>query len=466
MKLRITDYHYKEIRRITSLSFLDGLDFPPETGCILLIGQNNHRIRQTLLVADVLQPQEGDIQEQYEDGLVFSSSYLRLALLQVRERNLAGFLTVHTHPFSDDRVAFSGYDDANDPLLMSNLSELQPSGIFGSLVLGKQSVAGRIWKSEVARFFSFDEIAIVGESLQSINLKGTASASAPEAAAIFDRGLAITNEGALSRLSQMRIGVVGASGTGSLIVELLARAGVKEVLLFDYDAIEDVNLNRILHSRKCDAEAHTNKSLRLAEAINSFDLPTHIIPLPDGDIRKKATALELRSCDLIFGCIDRDWPRLILCELSYQYLIPLIDLGTEIGIGNGTIQSVDSRVSYVAPGRPCLHCSGILSDERIRLEALSNNERERVIAMGYCENINLTAPAVMDLNMRAASYAMLITRHLLQPFLDTPLPTHIKETLTNFSIKAIRIEQMSDCLICSNKARLGIGDAGWLTSMT
>lgn len=464
MKLRITDYHYKEMKQATSISFFDGLDFPPETGCILLLGQNGYQSRPTLLVAGVLQPREGDVQEQYQYGLVFSSAYLRRALFQVRERNLAGFLTVHTHPFSDNQVNFSSYDDANDPPLMSNLNELQPSGIFGSIVLGKRSAAGRIWRPDVSDFCYFDEMVIIGESLQSMSLNGRSSASSPKAAAIFDRGLAITGDGALNQLSQMRVGVIGASGTGSLLVELLVRAGVGEVLLFDFDSIEDVNLNRILHSRKRDAEASTKKSLRLAEAIKSLELPTQIIPVPDGDIRKKAIALDLRSCDLLFGCIDRDWPRLILCELSYQYLIPLIDLGTEIGISDEIIQSLDSRVSYVAPGRPCLRCSGIVSDERVRLEALSDDERERVIAMGYCENINLTIPAVMDLNMRAASYAALIARHLLQPFLDSPLPTHIKEALTNYSTRAIHLEPKSECIICGN-ARIGIGDGGRLTTI-
>src|ERR1035438_10545577 len=101
-----------------------------------------------------------------------------------------------------------------------------------------------------------------------------------------------------------------------------------------------------------------------------------------------------------------------LSEVSYQYLIPLIDLGTEIGASGAEIQSLDARVSFVGPGRPCLFCSRVITQERIRLESYHAAEQERVLAMGYSKDIRLTTPAVMDLNMRAASLAGLFVRHL------------------------------------------------------
>ena len=47
-------------------------------------------------------------------------------------------------------------------------------------------------------------------------------------------------------------------------------------------------------------------------------------------------------------------------------------------------------------------------------------------------------PAVMDLNMRAASNGMMFLRHLLQPFLLTPLPLMVLENLVTYSVKAVR----------------------------
>jgi hypothetical protein len=92
-------------------------------------------------------------------------------------------------------------------------------------------------------------------------------------------------------------------------------------------------------------------------------------------------------------------------------------------------------------------------------------ERDRVIAMGYSEDIRLVASAVMDLNMRAASYAMLVARHLLQPFLDMPLPIHIKESLTNYSIRRINHASRPDCPVCGGGMRVGLADARRLTTI-
>ncbi len=465
MKLRTSEQLNREVLKLTSASFCEGVDFPAETGCLLLVGGNNHPQRSSLLVREVLAPAEGDLKEQEHGALTFSNRYLRRALLRVRELGLAGFLTVHTHPGCDIRVGFSPYDDSNDPELMANLNELQPTGVFGSLVLGARAVNGRLWFPHENEPMALDELVIVGERLESLPLNGRLAEVSPTPSEIFDRSLALTGSGALARLSRMRVAVVGASGTGSLIIELLLRAGVGEIVVFEFDIIKDHNLNRILYARQRDADANIPKAERLREALNETGLPTEIRIIDGGDITNERVALELRGCDFIFGCVDnRDWPRLVMTEVAYQYLIPYIDMGTEIGIDDVGIQSLNSRVSYVSPGRACLLCSGMVSEERVRIEGLEPNEKARVLAMGYSQDVRLDAPAVMDLNMRAASYAMLVLRHLLQPFLDTPLPIHIKEGLTNYSIKRIQSTALEDCHICGPRGRHGFGDALRLTS--
>jgi molybdopterin/thiamine biosynthesis adenylyltransferase len=463
MKLKITENHYGETLSLTAASFLPGVEFPPETGCILLVGGNEHARNPTLLVREVVGPNHGDLKHQEHGAITFSNRFLRRALLRVRELGLAGFLTLHTHPGCDSYVSFSPYDDANDPDLMRNLYDVHPTGVFGSLVRGKRTIAGRLWTSSA--FAGLDEIVIVGERLDSFPLDGKLSDASLVPAAIFDRGLALTGKGALAQLSRMRVAVVGASGTGSLIIELLFRAGVGEIVIFEFDVIKSHNLNRIIYARRRDADEEVAKAERIKEALDETRLTTNVTVIEKGDITNERVALELRGCDFIFGCVDnRDWPRLVMTEVAYQYLIPYIDLGTEIGIDDLGVQSLDSRVSYVAPGRACLVCSGIVSEDRVRIEGLEPEEKARVLAMGYTKDVRMDAPAVMDLNMRAASYGMLVLRHLLQPFLDTPLPTHIKEALTNYSIKRLRVSQRDNCHVCGSSGRQALGDAIRLTT--
>ena len=133
---------------------------------------------------------------------------------------------------------------------------------------------------------------------------------------------------------------------------------------------------------------------------------------------------------------------------------------------DGEVQSLDARVSYVGPGRPCLFCSKVIAQERIRLESLNAEEQARVLEMGYSKDIRLSTPAVMDLNMRAASLAGLFVRHLYQPFLGMPLPHSVRETVTNFSTRQQRFSARDGCVVCNCRARLGCGDAYRLSTRT
>jgi molybdopterin/thiamine biosynthesis adenylyltransferase len=251
-------------------------------------------------------------------------------------------------------------------------------------------------------------------------------------------------------MSRMRFGVIGVSGTGSLLIDLLVRAGAGTIVMFEYDFID----------------GGISKTARATEAIRATGLPTRVQIVKGGDITDPSVAQELMGCDVLFGCVDREWPRLILSEVAYQYLIPVIDMGTEVGLAaeGQELQSLDARVSYIAPGNPCLQCMGLVTSEGLRLEGLSPEELERTIGLGYCRDIRLKAPAVMDLNMRAASLAMILLRHLLQPFIATPLPTSIRESLTNFAIKLRHETSNPDCLICSYSERLGAGARYRLTT--
>ena len=462
MNVRISESDYETVRQLTSLSFQRHVKLRPETGCLLLVAVNPNEQNPSLVVNEILKPGAGDITETATDGLVFSASYLRRALFEVRQRGLAGILTLHTHPLAEDVVRFSEYDDYQDPFLMGNLYDLQPDGIFGSLVLGRNCIAGRLWPSSSTEPAALDRLIVVGERIQVFALFGDPLPTA-QPTELFDRALALTGAGALAFLSKMRIGVIGTGGTGSLMIELLARAGAGEIVAFDFDVCEESNLNRVLHLRRSDVADRRLKADRLAEVVADSGLPTSLIVAPGGDIRNADVATTLAGCDFLVGCVDRDWPRLILCELAYQYLIPLIDLGTEIGVAEANIQSLDSRVSFVGPGRPCLLCSGVVSLDRIRVEGYGTEEQERVLNMGYSTDVRLNAPAVMDLNMRAASMAMLIIRHLLQPFLATPLAHAYRETVTSFHVRSLRFTPRAECAICGT-TRLGTGCAHPLTT--
>jgi hypothetical protein len=160
--------------------------------------------------------------------------------------------------------------------------------------------------------------------------------------------------------------------------------------------------------------------------------------------------------------VDRALPRNLLCKLSAQYLLPYVDVGSEIGGDERGIVCLNSRVSFISPGRACLTCIGVVNARRLRLESLSATEREREISLGYSDDLVMDQPAVMDLNMRAASGGMLLIRHILQPFLREPLPVSISENFVSFRTIAASKARNHDplCPICQQNPHFGYGDCG------
>ncbi len=259
----------------------------------------------------------------------------------------------------------------------------------------------------------------------------------------------------------MTIAVVGASGTGSLVCELLARAGCRRILLIDHDIVRLINLNRILYATAEDARLGVAKVHVVKRGIESLGLGCEVEAVL-GSILDDAILRRVLDADLVIGCVDRALPRHLLSELAFRYLLPYVDVGSEIGGDDRGIVSLDSRVNYVAPGRHCLSCVGVVNSRRLRFESLTEGERKREIALGYCDDLLMTQPAVMDLNMRPASNGVLLVRHLLQPFLREPLPVTISENAVTYKIIPVSVarEENPACPTCRTNQRFGYGECG------
>ena len=457
--LRFAEGDWTQLRRIAAPSFHPGA---AEAGAIGLVGKFEYRGRREYLVSRMLWPQAGEVKEADNHALVFDASYIRRAHLEMRKHKLAGLAFFHSHPRADLRVGFSDYDDFEEPKLVENLREIESSTAVISVVLGKRSQCGRVW--DLGRSHeALKTLIVVGEALREYPLDGSAAAASPRPSEVFSRGNVLTGAGALALLSRMTIAVIGASGTGSLVCELLARAGCRRILLVDFDISKTVNLNRVLHMKVADANAGTPKVEVLKREIEALGLGCEVVCI-HGNVLDRDILKQLRDADVLFGCVDAALPRELLCRFAFQYLRPYIDVGSEIGGDEvAGIAAINARANYVAPGRRCLQCAGIVTSRALRHESLSAAERKRVVAQGYSEDLLLEAPAVMDLNMHAAGYGMMLLRHILQPVLSLPLPVTISENLLTYRTVApdrARAENPK-CPICKANANIGRGDCGF-----
>jgi hypothetical protein len=216
-------------------------------------------------------------------------------------------------------------------------------------------------------------------------------------------------DGTFQLLRQLRIGVVGCSGTGSIVVEQLARNCIGELVLVDSDHVEHKNLNRIVNSTADDAGAERPKTEVLQRAITAMGLGTKVTSF-NKDLMSTEVLQELSTCDVLFGCMDSIDGRHVLNKLASAYLIPLIDVGVRLDAdGVGGIDSIWTVVHTVLPGGSSLLSRGVYDMaalEAASLRRTSPTAYDAQLKAGYIKGIKVDRPAVISVNMQAAAAAV------------------------------------------------------------
>ena len=79
---------------------------------------------------------------------------------------------------------------------------------------------------------------------------------------------------------------------------------------------------------------------------------------------------DLRSCDIVFGCVDGFAQRAELETCTRRYLIPLIDIGMDVHPRvAGQPYRMAGQVIVSMPEKPCMRCLGLLTEDALALEA-------------------------------------------------------------------------------------------------
>ncbi len=170
-------------------------------------------------------------------------------------------------------------------------------------------------------------------------------------------------------IGRLTVGVIGTGSVGCIVAEALARMGFGSILLVDYDEVEQVNLDRLLHATRWDVgEAKVNvlaRGLRRSATAATFSVGTMEHSISEEEAFRAAI-----NCDLLFGCVDRPLGRHVLNFIAYAHLIPVVDGGVAIRTKpNGLLRHCDMRAHIASPGRRCLEClgqynSGLVAAER------------------------------------------------------------------------------------------------------
>lgn len=212
-----------------------------------------------------------------------------------------------------------------------------------------------------------------------------------------------------ARLRRLTFGIVGASGTGGLTIEQLARNNASAIVAVDPGGIQRKNLNRIINATQSDACSNVPKVDAARRSIEAMGIGTTVRTY-QADILTREVLDDLSTCDVLFGCVDSIEARHILNKLSTYYLIPYIDMGVRLdadGIGN--VSSIWINVHTLQPGGSSLKSRGFYDAEDLKAAALHRSnpdEYKRLRKEGYIRGVEVESPAVISVNMQVSAMAV------------------------------------------------------------
>ncbi len=349
------------------------------------------------------------------DRVTWSTETLVPLLAEASGRDL-GIVKFHSHPSGIRQ--FSELDDRSDAEIFGSVFSWIETGAphATAVMLPTGELRGRAVLPSL-RFEPLASISVAGDDLR-FWYPDPLEEEGPEFAI---RQQQLFGLGTVARLRRLVIAVVGCSGIGGIVVELLGRLGVGCLVLVDPDRVEVKNLNRILNATREDAILSRLKVEVAGRAVARMGLGTEVTLIPENIITPKAMKA-VAECDVVFGCMDGAEGRHALNRLATFYLVPYLDLGVRLDAdGEGGIEQVCGAVRALQPDGSSLLSRGVYTMERVKAEGLRRIDpvmyAEHVRA-GYLRGIDEDRPAVASVNMQVASMAVNEFIARLHPYRD------------------------------------------------
>jgi|GEM_PF-1957755 len=193
---------------------------------------------------------------------------------------------IHTHPFSDKYVGFSGIDDTSDAETFPKLAEFLGNGPHAAIVLGQNCLDARWYDPQTKKFRTVASVRVLGERLVTItpssareNIVHCENTNQDQANEIYDRQIRVFGEEGQKALRKLTAAIVGVGGIGSVVFVQLVRLGVGRIIIVDPDIVEQSNLNRLAGSTLKNTKSKTPKVDMLARYAAQINPEVKVIPI-------------------------------------------------------------------------------------------------------------------------------------------------------------------------------------------
>ena len=237
-----------------------------EAVALLLCGRRAGDRRERLVVREIHGVPYDHCTERTAALVRWRPEYIAPLLDRAADERLS-VVKVHSHP--SGRAAFSATDDEGDGRLLPMIRGWVEADIaHGSAVMLPHGVMfGRVLRSS-GMLEPISCIAVSGDDLH-FWYAGRDGVGSPDWFASPEK---VFGEGTIERMRRLSIAVVGASGTGSPVIEQLKRLEVGETVIVDDDHMEQRNVIRVLNSTMQDVNEKRLKVDVQADAIERVGL--------------------------------------------------------------------------------------------------------------------------------------------------------------------------------------------------
>ena len=144
-----------------------------------------------------------------------------------------------------------------------------------------------------------------------------------------ERTIDLIGEESNNQLKQKNVIIFGVGGVGGYVVEILARSGIQNITLVDFDTISDSNINRqIIATNQTVGKLKVDCFKQRIFDINpNCEVKTIAEKLTEENISK----FELKKYDFVIDCIDMVSSKVALIKYCYENNIKIV---SSMGAGN------------------------------------------------------------------------------------------------------------------------------------
>jgi hypothetical protein len=139
------------------------------------------------------------------------------------------------------------------------------------------------------------------------------------------------------KLGLRKIAIVGLGGTGSYVLDLVAKTPAKEIHLFDGDTFWQHNAFRSPGAPSIDElKAKPRKSAYLKNLYSKMHrgIVDHEAYVEAGNVE------ELQKMDFVFLCLDRGAAKKLIIEKLEYFGVPFVDVGMGVNVTDGSLGGI------------------------------------------------------------------------------------------------------------------------------